>query len=109
MASMSEYLSSFPYLGLLLGYLDCDFDIHGPELSDAVAAYATECGWLYVVAARADIDRFVWTNGESLDAALTKFSPNHSQDPNDSAADFLGWLDTVLAKLQLAGSERKGA
>ena len=109
MASMSEYLYTFPYLGLLLGYMDCDFDIDGPELSDAVAAYATDCGWLYVVAARADIDRFVSMNGEDLDAALTKFSPHHSQDPDDSAADFLRWLDGVLAKLQLSGSEKKGA
>ena|ERR1700710_1117961 len=96
-------LHQYPYLDQLFGaYLFSDYTIYGPELADAVAAYAKEQGWLDVVAARADIRRFIAVYGTDLDAELTRQFPDHAQDPNHSAAAFLQWLDNELATHQAA-------
>jgi hypothetical protein len=98
-------LECYPYLDQLLGaYLNSDYTIHGPDLADAVAAYAADEGWLDVVAARADIRRFVGFYGNDVAGELNRRFADHAQDPDQSAADFLRWLDTELAGHQAAGA-----
>ena len=108
--SACSIVRCFPYLSQLLGaYLHQDFDINGPELSDSVAAYATDGGWLDVMAARADISRFIDYHRDDLDAALEMLDSGHSREPGSTAAEFLRWLDETLATLQAAGSESSGS
>ena len=94
----SSYLESYPYLEQIFGaYLNSDYTIHGPELEDAVAAYARDEHWLDVVAARADIRRFLALHRDDLDAELVRRFPDHARDAKTSALDFLNWLDATLA------------
>jgi hypothetical protein len=55
---------------------------------------------LDVVATRADIRRFMAVYGADPDAELTRRFPDHAQEPDQSAADFLQWLDDELARHQ---------
>ncbi len=94
-------LDSYPYLDQLLsGYLFSDYTIYGPDLADAVAAYASDGGWLDIVAARADIRRFLAVHRDDLEAELARRFPDHAQVPGQSASDYLDWLDRTLASHQ---------
>ena len=92
------HLDSYPYLEHLLGaYLNSDYTIYGPELKDAVAAYARDEDWLDAAAARADIRRFLAFHHNDLDAELVRRFPDHARDAKTGALDFLNWLDATLA------------
>ncbi|HVZ09623.1 contact-dependent growth inhibition system immunity protein [Rhodopila sp.] len=90
-------LHEYPYLSQLCdAYLFSDYTIYGPEPADAVTAYARDEGWLDIVAARADIRRFMAFYRDSLDQELARRYPDLARLPDQSAADFLTWLDAQL-------------
>jgi hypothetical protein len=108
---MESVLSAgFPDLAHLLGaYLNQDFDLYGPSISDAVRAFCHDDPPEYVAAVRTDIGRFIAENSGDLDAALTALDPGHAHPPGMPARDYLVWLDRLLAESLDANAARDHA
>jgi hypothetical protein len=108
---MSDDLAGrYPELAQLLGaYLNQDYDLRGPALEDAVLAFLDDAAPDHVVATRADIARFLADNAADVDGALDALDPDHAQEPDMSARDYLLWLDRLLAETSAAAPARDHA
>jgi hypothetical protein len=95
MQARDEYPHLYQFLG---GYLNSDYVIWAPTLDGVVEVFLAEEGAAQAAAeVRADIARFRAAHADDLDAQLWHWFSDHAQEPDQSADEFLTWLDRAMS------------
>ncbi len=89
----------YPEIGHLFGcYLHQDYDIYGGDLGGAIRAFMRDERADIVRALHTEIARFLADNRGREDAALDAIDNSRAHPPGLTAADYLRWIDSVLAE-----------